>query len=572
MPELPDILIYLEQLQTRVVGQRLEVIRVVSPFLVRTYDPPLKMAEGKRVLGLERIGKRIVFRLEEELFLVLHLMIAGRLHWKSPGANMPRKAGIATFCFSNGTLLLTEAGSRKRASLCLVRGEAGLEQYDPGGLELLDSDLESFRKTLAKENHTLKRALTDPHIFSGIGNAYSDEILHRARLSPLKRTGQLDPDEVARLHQAGQETLRLWIERLRRETGSGFPEKVTAFRAGMAVHGRYQKPCPDCGAPVQRIVYAENETNYCPNCQTGGRLLADRALSRLLKQDWPRSLDDLEEIKRTARERNRTAPMPAPAAALPVPDRNPTARFSDRVDNYVRYRPDYPDAILSCLGREAGLMPAWVIADVGSGTGILSAKFLKHGNVVYAVEPNDEMRAAAEKWLRGNVGFISIKATAEGTTLSAGSVDLIVAGQAFHWFDQDRARMEFLRILKPRGWVALLWNTHKMDSTPFMREYEQLQQTFSIDYQQVDRRNITAESLGKFSPYLQKRTFPNAQEFDFEALKGRLLSSSYAPLPGHPNFEPMIAELERIFARHEIGGAVRFEYETELYFGPLRQD
>jgi formamidopyrimidine-DNA glycosylase len=571
MPELPDILIYLEQLQTRVVGECLEMIRVASPFLVRTYDPPLEMAEGKRVLGLDRIGKRIVFCLEEELFLVLHLMIAGRLHWKPPGAKTPRMTGIAAFCFSNGTLLLTEAGSRKRVSLCLVRGAAGLEQYDPGGLEVLDSDLESFRDSLVRENHTLKRALTDPHIFSGIGNAYSDEILHRARLSPLKRTEQLDPDEVARLHQAVQATLRLWIDRLRRETGSGFPEKVTAFRAGMAVHGRYRQPCPDCGAPVQRIVYAENETDYCPNCQTGGGLLADRALSRLLKQDWPRSLDDLEKLKKTARERNRAAPMVAAAAAPPVPDRNPTVRFSDRVDNYVRYRPNYPDAIMSCLGREAELTPDWVIADVGAGTGILSAKFLKHGNVVYAVEPNDEMRAAAEEQLRGIAGFISIKATAEETTLSAGSVDLIVAGQAFHWFDQDRARAEFLRILKPRGWVALLWNTHKTDSTPFMREYEQLLQTFSIDYRQVDRRNSTAESLGKFSPYLQKRTFPNAQEFDFAGLKGRLLSSSYAPLPGHLNFAPMMAELERIFTRHEIGGAVRFEYETELYFGLLRQ-
>jgi formamidopyrimidine-DNA glycosylase len=310
MPELPDILIYLEQLQTRIVGQRVEMIRVASPFLVRTYDPPLKMAEGKRVLGLKRIGKRIVFCLEEDLFLVLHLMVAGRLHWKPPGAKTPGKTGIAAFSFSNGTLLLTEAGSRKRASLCLIRGAAGLEQYDPGGLEVLDPGLESFRDFLLRENHTLKRALTDPHIFSGIGNAYSDEILHRARLSPLKRTDQLGPDEVERLHQAVRETLRSWIDRLRRETGSGFPEKVTAFHAGMAVHGRYRKPCPDCGAPVQRIVYAENETNYCPNCQTGGRLLADRALSRLLRQDWPRSLDDLEELNRLARERNRATPVP----------------------------------------------------------------------------------------------------------------------------------------------------------------------------------------------------------------------------------------------------------------------
>jgi formamidopyrimidine-DNA glycosylase len=322
MPELPDILIYLEQLQTRAVGQRLELIRVTSPFLVRTFDPPVETAVGKRILGFSRIGKRIVFCLEEELFLVLHLMIAGRLHWKPAGTKTPGKAGIAVFSFSNGILLLTEAGSRKRASLCLVRGAAALEQYDPGGLEVLDADLESFRDSLLRENHTLKRALTDPHIFSGIGNAYSDEILHRARLSPLKRTDQLGPDEVARLHQAVQETLQLWIDRLRCETGSRFPEKVTAFRTGMAVHGRYRKPCPDCGALVQRIVYAENETNYCPNCQTGGRLLADRALSRLLRQDWPRSLDDLEELKRTARERNRTVPTTAAAAAEPVRNQN----------------------------------------------------------------------------------------------------------------------------------------------------------------------------------------------------------------------------------------------------------
>ncbi len=301
MPELPDILIYIEQLRTRVVGERLERIRVLSPFLVRTFDPPLESADGKRVLDLRRMGKRIVFCLEDNLFLVFHLMIAGRFHWKPAGAKIPGKIGIAAFFFSSGTLLLTEAGTRKRASLCLVRGAAALNELDPGGLEVLEADLDTFRTALLSENHTLKRSLTDPHLFSGIGNTYSDEILHRARLSPLQRTEQLDDDEIARLYRAVQNTLQLWIERLRREAGSGFPEKVTAFRDGMAVHGRYRMPCPDCGTPVQRIVYAENETNYCPQCQTGGRLLADRALSRLLRQDWPRSLADLEERKRAAR-------------------------------------------------------------------------------------------------------------------------------------------------------------------------------------------------------------------------------------------------------------------------------
>ncbi|MBZ5499507.1 MAG: formamidopyrimidine-DNA glycosylase [Acidobacteriia bacterium] len=303
MPELPDIVIYLEQLETRVVGQRLATVRVSSPFLVRTYDPPLEAACGKRVVGLRRMGKRMVFCLEDDLFLVLHLMIAGRLHWKPAGAKIPGKIGMASFSFATGTLLLTEAGSKRRASLCLVRGEAGLMQHSADGLEVLSAGLDSFQDSLLSETHTLKRSLTDPHIFSGIGNAYSDEILHRARLSPLKRTDQLSAEEIAALYRAARDTLRLWIERLRHETGFGFPEKVTAFREGMAVHGRYGKPCPDCGAPVQRIVYAENETNYCPNCQTGGKLLADRALSRLLRQDWPRSLADLEELKNKARER-----------------------------------------------------------------------------------------------------------------------------------------------------------------------------------------------------------------------------------------------------------------------------
>lgn len=298
MPELPDILIYIEQLDARVKGCILEEICVASPFLVRTWDPRLECAHGRPVLEIRRIGKRIVFSLEDDLFLVLHLMIAGRLHWKAKGAKIPGKIGLAAFRFSSGDLILTEAGSKRRASLSLLRGSAALDACSPGGLEVLDADCWAFRAALTRESHTLKRALTDPHIFSGIGNAYSDEILHRARLSPLKRTDQLGDDEISRLYQAARETLQLWIDRLRMETGTDFPGGETAFRPGMAVHGRYKQPCPDCGVPVQRIVYAENETNYCPKCQTGGKLLADRALSRLLKQDWPRSLDDLEEFKR----------------------------------------------------------------------------------------------------------------------------------------------------------------------------------------------------------------------------------------------------------------------------------
>jgi formamidopyrimidine-DNA glycosylase len=270
-------------------------VRLANPFLLRSVEPPIQEFEGKRILGLRRLGKRIVFCLEENLFLVLHLMIAGRLHWQKAGAKIRGKVGLAAFDFPAGSLTLTEAGSKRRASLYAVRGEAGLLRHDPGGLEVLDADLASFRAALQRENHTLKRALTDPRLFSGIGNAYSDEILHRARLSPLKRTDQLDDTEIDRLRQAACLTLKEWTDRLRTEAGDGFPEKVTAFRDGMAVHGRYRLPCPACGSPVQRIVYAENETNYCPTCQTGGKLLADRALSRLLKKDWPRSLDELEE-------------------------------------------------------------------------------------------------------------------------------------------------------------------------------------------------------------------------------------------------------------------------------------
>ncbi len=294
MPELPDITIYIERLQTCIVGQRLERIRIVSPFVVRSVDPSIHEAERKKVFALRRIGKRIVIELESELFLVFHLMIAGRFHWKSVGAKISRKLGLAAFDFANGTLLLTEASTKKRASLHLVRGNAALEQFNSGGLEVLDSQLSDFRFVLQKENHTLKRALTDPHLFSGIGNAYSDEILHRACLSPLKLTRQLTDDEISCLHAAAREILKEWIDRLCREARDAFPEHVTAFREGMAVHGRFNKPCPVCGTSVQRIVYTENECNYCPCCQTGGKILSDRALSRLLKDDWPRTIEELE--------------------------------------------------------------------------------------------------------------------------------------------------------------------------------------------------------------------------------------------------------------------------------------
>lgn len=297
MPELPDIAVYIGALESRVVAQTLQKVRIASPFVLRSVDPPIKEAEGRRVLRLRRVGKRIVLELENDLFLIFHLMIAGRLHWKSAGAKIPGKLGLAAFDFHSGTLLLTEASPKKRASLNLVCGEEALEAHNPGGLEVLEANLASFRQALLRENHTLKRTLTDPRLFSGIGNAYSDEILHRARLSPVKLARQLDGQEIARLYKATQETLREWVERLRREAGERFPEKVTAFRPGMAVHGRYGKPCPECGSPIQRIVYAENETNYCARCQTGGKLLADRALSRLLKEDWPRTLTELEEMR-----------------------------------------------------------------------------------------------------------------------------------------------------------------------------------------------------------------------------------------------------------------------------------
>jgi formamidopyrimidine-DNA glycosylase len=281
-------------LKPRIVGQQLERVRLSSPFVLRSVSPPISVINGKNVRGLRRLGKQIILEFEGDLFLVIHLMIAGRFQWKEKGARIPGKLGQAAFDFPSGTLLLTEAGSKKRASLYLVQGEAALASFDRGALEVLDSSLEDFRHALTKENHTLKRSLTDPRLFSGIGNAYSDEILHRARLSPMKLTSKLSAEEITRLHAATKSTLTEWIDRLSTETGTGFPSKVTAFRPEMAVHGRYGKPCPTCGSPVQRIVYAENECNYCPTCQTEGRLLADRAMSRLLKKDWPRSLDEWE--------------------------------------------------------------------------------------------------------------------------------------------------------------------------------------------------------------------------------------------------------------------------------------
>jgi len=295
MPELPDIALYLDALRPRVLGAPLERLRIASPFLLRTADPPVADLSGRTIRDVRRLGKRIVLAFADEYFVVLHLMIAGRLHWKPAGAPIPRRAGLAAFDFAHGTLLLTEAGTQHRASLHVVRGEGALAAHDPGGLDVFAATPEQFHAALTRESHTLKRALTDPRLLDGIGNAYSDEILHAARLSPLRLTSQITPEESERLFRATRETLASWMERLRAETGDGFPEKVTAFRNGMAVHGRFRQPCPVCGSPVQRIRYANNEVNYCAKCQTGGRLLADRSLSRLLKQDWPRSLEELEE-------------------------------------------------------------------------------------------------------------------------------------------------------------------------------------------------------------------------------------------------------------------------------------
>ena len=301
MPELPDIVTYIDALRPRVVGQPLQRVRLASPFVLRTVDPPITAVEGRQVEEIRRLGKRIVWCLSDDLFLVFHLMIAGRFRWERRGAKPPGKIGLAAFDFPTGTLLITEASPKKRAALHVVRGEAALAAHDPGGIEVLDADAAAFGAALRRENHTLKRALTDPRLFSGIGNAYSDEILHAARLSPVKQTGKLTDEEIARLYTATQRTLRHWVAVLREQFRDRFPGagEITAFRDGFAVHGRYRQPCPDCGAPVQRIRYAENETNYCAVCQTTGRLLADRSLSRLLKDDWPRSLEELEQLKET---------------------------------------------------------------------------------------------------------------------------------------------------------------------------------------------------------------------------------------------------------------------------------
>jgi formamidopyrimidine-DNA glycosylase len=318
VPELPDVELYVESIAARVTGDVLERVRVGNPFLVRTFDPPLSAVNGKRVLGVRRMAKRIVLALEEELFVVIHLMIAGRFRWKEPGTKLPGKLGLAAFDFTRGTLILTEAGTKRRASLHVVRGEAALRGLDPGGIDVFSSDVAAFKGALQRERHTLKRTLTDPHLFSGIGNAYSDEILWRAKLSPVSMSTSLDDAAVLRLFDATKATLREWLDRLRAEAKGEFPEKVTAFRDEMAVHGKYGKPCPACGSAVQRIRYSENEANYCARCQTAGKLLADRALSRLLKGDWPKSLDELEERKSALTQAGGgpvTPPKPTPSPA-----------------------------------------------------------------------------------------------------------------------------------------------------------------------------------------------------------------------------------------------------------------
>jgi len=298
MPELPDIAAYIHALEARIVGEPIQQVRLASPFLLRTAEPSITDVEGHSVRELRRIGKRIAIGVDGDLWLVLHLMIAGRLHWRQRGAKLAGRQNLAAFDFPNGSLVLTEAGAKHRASLHLLRGEEALKSVDPGGIEVFASDLRSFREALSAENRTLKRALTDPRIISGVGNAYSDEILHAAQLSPIALTQKLKPDEWEQLFTATRNTLKFWIDRLRSEAEKGFPENVTAFREGMAVHGRYGKPCPRCDEPIQRICYADNETNYCARCQTGGKLLADRSLSRLLRSDWPRTMDELEDLKR----------------------------------------------------------------------------------------------------------------------------------------------------------------------------------------------------------------------------------------------------------------------------------
>jgi formamidopyrimidine-DNA glycosylase len=301
MPELPDIVVYIDALEKRILGKRLEHVRIASPFLLRTVTPPVREAEGKTVVQLRRLGKRICIGMENDIWLVLHLMIAGRLHWRKLGVKVSPPRGLAGFDFTNGTLLWTEAGSKKRVSLHVVAGEDGLAALDPGGLEVLEADLKHFASVLTSANHTLKRALTDPRLFSGIGNTYSDEILFEAQLSPLALTQKLKPEQIERLFAAVRNNLTRWTERLRQEAGDEFPEKVTAFRPGMTVHGRYKEPCLRCQAKIQRIRYAANETNYCPNCQTGGKLLADRSLSRLLREDWPRTPEEFELLTREQR-------------------------------------------------------------------------------------------------------------------------------------------------------------------------------------------------------------------------------------------------------------------------------
>lgn len=298
MPELPDIVVYREALEKRILDQPLQRVQIAHPFLLRTVDPPLAAVEHKKVTELRRIGKRIAIGLEDAIWIVIHLMIAGRLHWRKTGVVLRNKADLAGFYFPTGTLVLTEAGTKKQASLHIIQGDSALRASDPGGIDVLQSDLDTFSRVLTQTNHTVKRALTDPHLFSGIGNAYSDEILFRARMSPAALTQRLSPDQIKRLYETARDTLTEWIDRLRREAGDDFPEKVTAFRKDMAVHGRYRLPCPVCGSPIQRIRYAENESNYCARCQTGGKLLADRALSRLLRKDWPRTLDELEKRHR----------------------------------------------------------------------------------------------------------------------------------------------------------------------------------------------------------------------------------------------------------------------------------
>lgn len=293
MPELPDVTVYVECIAAKTLGETLERVRIASPFVVRSVDPPIYEIEGKAVRNVRRIGKRIAIGLDDDLWIVIHLMIAGRFRWLKPGAKIPGRMGLAAFDFSGGSLILTEAGTQRRASITIVRGEAALEEFHRGGAEPLEIDEATFAERLTSENHTLKRSFTDPRLFSGIGNAYSDEIFHRARISPIKLTSRLAPDEITRLYSATREVLAEWTDRLRAASGGEFPARVTAFHEEMAVHGRYGKPCPVCGSPVQRIRYASNETNYCARCQTEGRLLADRALSRLLKQDWPRSIDEL---------------------------------------------------------------------------------------------------------------------------------------------------------------------------------------------------------------------------------------------------------------------------------------